>query len=177
MNSRGIHYLATLHPSASSFDDSASAHKQNQPTRRGFFNYLFNRADAVLYVSRLALRLIPRQEERDTMPRKKGVTSLELLRRKHAELADQLKAAEAKQRERERQLDIRRKELLGTVVADYLKEADDTPLAKTLFELVSQKLTKPADRALFPNLPAARSSRGISEKSSSADVGQDVGNG
>ena len=91
------------------------------------------------------------------MPRQKGVTSLELLRRKHAELADQLKAAEAKQRERERQLDIRRKELLGTVVADYLKEAGDTALAKKLFELVSQKLTKPADRALFPNLPAIRS--------------------
>jgi hypothetical protein len=91
------------------------------------------------------------------MPRQKGITSLELLRRKHAELADQLKAAEVKERERKRQRDIRRKELLGTVVADYLQEAGDTPLAKTLFELVSEKLTKPADRALFPNLPAIRS--------------------
>ena len=88
------------------------------------------------------------------MPRQKGVTSFELLRRKHAELADQLKAAEVKERERERQRDIRRKELLGAVVSDYLKEAGDTPLAKMLFELVSEKLTKPADRALFPNLPA-----------------------
>jgi len=88
------------------------------------------------------------------MPRQKGMTQLELLRRKHAEIADQLKLAEAKERERERQLDVRRKELLGSVVAEYLKEAGDSPLAKTLFELVGRKLTKPADRALFPNLPA-----------------------
>jgi hypothetical protein len=54
------------------------------------------------------------------------------------------------------QLDLRRKELLGAVVSEYLKESGDTPLAKTLFELVGQKLTKPADRALFPNLPAMR---------------------
>jgi hypothetical protein len=106
------------------------------------------------------------------MPRQKGVTSLELLRRKHAELADQLKAAEARQRERDRQRDIRRKELLGAVVSDYLKEAGDTPLAKTLFELVSEKLTKPADRALFPNLPAIRS-RAISSNADPA-VGQEA---
>jgi hypothetical protein len=106
------------------------------------------------------------------MPRQKGVTSLELLRRKHAELADQLKAAEVKERERERQRDIRRKELLGAVVSDYLKEAGDTPLAKTLFELVSEKLTKPADRALFPNLPAIRSAAITSN--ANAAVGQEA---
>jgi hypothetical protein len=127
---------------------------------------------AVLYVRRLALRLIARQEEGDIMPRQKGVTSLELLRRKHAELADQLKAAEAKQREQERQRDIRRKELLGAVVSDYLKEAGDTPLAKTLFELVSEKLTRPADRALFPNLPAIRSAAIASD--ANAAVGQEA---
>jgi hypothetical protein len=103
------------------------------------------------------------------MPRQKGVTSLELLRRKHAELADQLKAAEARQRERDRQLDIRRKELLGAVVSDYLKEAGDTPLAKTLFELVSEKLTKPADRALFPNLPGIRSGAITNDPAQAAD--------
>jgi hypothetical protein len=110
------------------------------------------------------------------MPRQKGVTSLELLRRKHAELADQLRAAEAKERERARQLDSRRKELLGAIIADYLKEAGDSSLAKTLFELVSQKLTKPADRALFPNLPKARMSHGSGERSPAA-AGQEVGNG
>ena len=41
------------------------------------------------------------------MPRQKVLTQLELLRRKHAELADQLKAAEAKERERERQIESR----------------------------------------------------------------------
>ena len=106
------------------------------------------------------------------MPRQKGVTTLELLRRKHAELADQLKAAEVKERERERQRDIRRKELLGTVVSDYLKEAGDTSLAKTLFELVSEKLTKPADRALFPNLPAVRS--GAITRNADPVVGQEA---
>jgi hypothetical protein len=87
------------------------------------------------------------------MPRQKGTTQLELLRRRHAEIADQLKAAEAKERERERQLENRRKELLGAIIAEYLKSAPDTPLKKTLLELVGQKLSKPADRALFPNLP------------------------
>src|ERR1700744_5201837 len=88
------------------------------------------------------------------MPRQKGVTQLELLRRKHAALGDQLKIAEAKERERDKQIDARRKELLGAVIADYLKESGDSPLAKTLFDLVGRKLTRPADRALFPNLPA-----------------------
>ena len=87
------------------------------------------------------------------MPRQKGVTSLEILRRKHAELADQLKAAEAKQREQERQRDIRRKELLGAIVSDYLKEAGDTPLAKELFGLVRPK-TDQACRSRVISEPA-----------------------
>jgi hypothetical protein len=44
--------------------------------------------------------------------------------------------------------------LLGAVIAEYLKDAGDSSLAKTVFELVGRKLTRPADRALFPNLPA-----------------------
>ena len=110
------------------------------------------------------------------MPRQKGVTSLELLRRKHAALADQLKAAEAKDRERERQTDIRREKLLGSIIAEYLKKTPDSPLAKMTFELVSRELTKPADRALFTNLPARRSAGSIGE-TSSAEGGQEVDNG
>ena len=106
------------------------------------------------------------------MPRQKGMTQLELLRRKQAEIAEQLKAAEAKERERERQLDSRRKELLGGVIADYLKNDSDSELAKTLFNLVSEKLTRPADRALFPQLPhpTPAQAKAIKAAASSADA-------
>jgi hypothetical protein len=102
------------------------------------------------------------------MPRQKGMTQLELLRRKQAEIAGQLKAAEAKERERERQIDSRRKELLGAVIAEYLRDAGDSPLAKTLFELVGRKLTRPTDRALFPNLPVISAAGSTDEISAQA---------
>ena len=62
------------------------------------------------------------------MPRQKGVTSSSSCAASMPSSRINSKAAEAKERERERQLDIRRKELLGAVVADYLKEAGDTPI-------------------------------------------------
>ena len=43
------------------------------------------------------------------MPRQKGVSQLEVLRRKQAELAEQLKAAEAREREREKQTEGKRR--------------------------------------------------------------------
>ncbi len=65
------------------------------------------------------------------MPRPKGVNELELLRRKQAEIGEQVKAAEARQRERLKLQEARRKELLGAIVSEYLRTTSDTPLAET----------------------------------------------
>jgi hypothetical protein len=87
------------------------------------------------------------------VPRQKGVSQLDTLRRKQAELAEQLRAAEAREREREKQTEARRQDILGALITEHLKSAPDSPLAKSVIELLSRKLARPADRALFPNLP------------------------
>lgn len=97
------------------------------------------------------------------MPRQKGVSQLEVLRRKQAELAEQLKAAEARERERDKQIEVRRREIVGAVIVEQLKAEPESPLAKSVLELVAQKLTRPADRALFPNLLPLRPERASPE--------------
>jgi hypothetical protein len=87
------------------------------------------------------------------VPREKGVTQLDILRRKQAELTEQLKAAEAKDQEREKRLESRRKEIIGGLILEHARDKPETPWVHTLFEIVGSKLTKPADRALFPTLP------------------------
>ena len=86
------------------------------------------------------------------MPRQKGVTQLDTLRRKQAEIAEQLQAAEAREREKEKHADARRRELLGQLIADQLRAAPDSILAQTTIDLLNRKLTKAADRALFSHL-------------------------
>lgn len=93
------------------------------------------------------------------MPRQKGVSQLETLRRKQAELAEQLKAAEAREREREKQTEAKRQEIIGTLIADYLRSEPDSALARSVIELLGRKLTRAADRALFPYLPLIAPSR------------------
>ena len=94
------------------------------------------------------------------MPRQKGVSQLEGLRRKAVEIAEQLKAAEAKQRERDKQTEARRQEIIGAVIAEHLHSEPKSALAKSVMELLGRKLTRPADRAFFPNLPPLAASRG-----------------
>jgi hypothetical protein len=104
------------------------------------------------------------------MPRQKGVTQLDILRRKQAEIAEQLQAAEAKEREKEKQNEVRRRELWGAIVADHIRAEPDSVLAKASIELLSIKLTRPADRALFADLLTASLTpkRGKVPKSESA---------
>jgi flagellar motility protein MotE (MotC chaperone) len=59
------------------------------------------------------------------MPRQKGVTQLETLRRKQAEIAEQLKAAEARERDREKQNDAKRRDLLGSIILENLRTCSD----------------------------------------------------
>jgi hypothetical protein len=87
------------------------------------------------------------------MPRQKGITHIDILRRKQAEIAEQLKAAETKQRERQKQTDLRRQDILGELITQHLQAEPESALAKSVLELLGRKLTRPADRVLFPNLP------------------------
>ena len=104
------------------------------------------------------------------MPRQKGMTQLELLRRKQAEIADQLKAAEAKERERESHLESRRKELLGAVIADYLKEASDSALAKTLFDSSAKSSQGRRIGRYFLSLPPPTPAQAKAIKSAASDA-------
>ena len=103
------------------------------------------------------------------MPRTKGVTQLELLRKKQAEIAEQLKAAEAKERDRKKQRDTRRREILGGMIDDLLLEDPKSELAQSVFRLAADKLTNPADRALFPNLPALTAAHRKPKAAAAAD--------
>jgi len=86
------------------------------------------------------------------MPRQKGVTQLETLRRKQAEIAEQLRAAEARERDREKQNDAKRRDLLGSIVLETLRSDPEGVLAQSVISLLDGKLTRPAERALFPAL-------------------------
>jgi hypothetical protein len=89
------------------------------------------------------------------MPRQKGITQLDILRRKQAEIAEQLEVAEAKEREKEKQNEARRREIWGAIIADHIRAEPESVLAKASIELLSIKVTRPADRALFADLLAA----------------------
>lgn len=87
------------------------------------------------------------------MPRQKGMTQLELLRKKQAEIAEQVKAAEGRERERQKLRDNRRRDILGSMIDEALQSDPNSSLAQSVFRLIGEKLTKPADRALFTSLP------------------------
>ncbi len=89
------------------------------------------------------------------MPRQKGVTQLETLRRRQAEIAEQLKLAEARERDREKQNDAKRRDLLGSVILENLRTDPEGVLAQSVIFLLDGKLTRPAERALFPALGSA----------------------
>ncbi|MGE0278647.1 MAG: mobilization protein [Nitrospiraceae bacterium] len=105
------------------------------------------------------------------MPREKGVSQLEILRRKQAEIAEQLKAAEARAQEKAKQEETRRREVLGGIVLAHTRSEPDSAWTRELFKILGEKLTRPADRTLFPNLPptpAAATSRKAAARSNTA---------
>lgn len=89
------------------------------------------------------------------MPRQKGVTQLETLRRRQAEIAEQLKLAEARERDREKQNDAKRRDLLGSVILENLRTDPEGAFAQSVISLLDGKLNRPAERALFPALGSA----------------------
>ena len=107
------------------------------------------------------------------MPRQKGVSQLEVLRRKQAELAEQLKAAEARERERDKQMEARRREIVGAIIVEQLKAEPESPLAKSVMELVTQKLD-PSGRSRVVPEPRARAG---GRESRNTDAGAAAGSG
>jgi hypothetical protein len=93
------------------------------------------------------------------MPRPKGVSQLELLRRKQAAIAEQLHAAETKEHERLERHEAQRREIIANQIGDHLKAQPDEAFALSVFAFLASKLTRPGERALFPELagkPAPR---------------------
>ncbi|WP_226019379.1 hypothetical protein [Novosphingobium sp. FKTRR1] len=87
------------------------------------------------------------------MPRMKPTDKIEALRQKQAQIAAQLKAAEAREKETVRKSDTRRKVIAGALAVEHMDKNPKSEFAKVLGNLLNEYVTRPGDRALFPSLP------------------------
>ncbi len=88
------------------------------------------------------------------MPRRNPVDQLEALRRQQAAIAEKLKQAEAVERERRKQEEQRRAEVAGRIALALLDEKPKGDFSRVLLDALAARVRRPADRALFPALPA-----------------------
>lgn len=86
------------------------------------------------------------------MPRPKAVDQIEALRRQREAIDQKLKAAEARQREKERADDQHRKLFAGTVALDHMAAHPASAFATTMRELLSRHATRAADKVVFAAL-------------------------
>ena len=106
------------------------------------------------------------------MPRMKPTDKIEALRQKQAQIAAQLKAAEAREKETARKADTRRKVIAGALAVEHAEKNPKSEFAKVLTKLLDEYVARPADRALFPALPPlaqSTSSNGSGEASAAKD--------
>jgi len=87
------------------------------------------------------------------MPRQKTTDKIEALRLKQAQIAAQLKAAEARQNEAERKADTRRKVIAGALAVEHMQKNPKSEFAKVMVKLLAEYV-RPNDRHLFPVLDA-----------------------
>lgn len=87
------------------------------------------------------------------MARPKVGDELENLRKQQAELAERIKAAEAKQREREREAQQRREILAGRIVLAWIAGEREGATSRELIKVLNDGLTRKGDGALFDFLP------------------------
>lgn len=92
------------------------------------------------------------------MARQKVIDEIEALRKQRELLDARLKAAQARQKEKDRQQDQRRKLLAGTLVLEFVAANPDSEVARLLGQLLDKRLTRSTDRALFPALPPLQGS-------------------
>lgn len=86
------------------------------------------------------------------MPRMKSTDKIEALRQKQAQIAAQLKAEEARQKDTDRKADTRRKVIAGALAVEHMEKNPASEFARVMGRLLDEYVTRPADRALFPNL-------------------------
>lgn len=84
------------------------------------------------------------------MARQKSADHVESLRRQQAEIAQKLKQAEAKERERLAADTRRARELAGAAILTRIDSAPESDFAKAARDLLRATIKKPTDRALFP---------------------------
>ncbi|MBV9066259.1 MAG: hypothetical protein JO004_10920 [Methylobacteriaceae bacterium] len=87
------------------------------------------------------------------MPRQTPEQRRAALLKRQREIADDLKALDAKDREQARKDDTQRKIIAGALALEHLDKNPDSPFAKTLTGLLNE-YAKPDKRHLFPFLPA-----------------------
>jgi hypothetical protein len=92
------------------------------------------------------------------MARQKVADEIQALLQQRAKLDARLKAAEARQKEKEEQQDQRRKMVAGTVALEYIAANPDTEFSRLFSDLLDKHVTRPTDRSLFPALSTAKSS-------------------
>jgi hypothetical protein len=97
------------------------------------------------------------------MPKQKPADKLTGLREKMKQLAAQAAALEARQKEADRKADTRRKVIAGALAIEHMEANAPSEFGKVMLRLLDEYVTRPADRALFPSLPAKAAANGITQ--------------
>jgi hypothetical protein len=87
------------------------------------------------------------------MARQKPADEIDALLKRKQELDKRLRAAQDRQKERERLDNERRKLIIGAAVLDFMLANPDSPLVLNLREILDRHVTRPVDRALLPARP------------------------
>jgi hypothetical protein len=94
----------------------------------------------------------------------KATDEIEALLKRKEQIEKRLRAAQERRKEQERLDNERRKLIIGAAVLDFMLANPDSPLVLNLRELLDRHVTRPADRALLPVLPAVDAAPGEAPK-------------
>ena len=89
------------------------------------------------------------------MSRPKATDEIDALLKRKAQLDKRLRAAHERHKEQERLDNERRKLIIGAAVLEFMLANPDSPLVSNLRQLLDHQVTRPADRALLPAIPAS----------------------
>lgn len=86
------------------------------------------------------------------MARAKPIDKIKTLDNQIQQLLEQKKALEARQRDADRKAETRRKVIVGALALEHFEKNPESQFAKVLVRLLDEYVTRPHDRALFPEL-------------------------
>lgn len=86
------------------------------------------------------------------MARQKPTDEIQTLRKQREQLDARLKAAEGRQKEKDRQDDQRRKAIAGALALEHAAANPHSEFTRLLSDLLDKRISRPLDRALFPAL-------------------------